>query len=98
MPKPKHFVGLPTAFVLGLIALGLAGIVFWLLLPYITIIFVGYVMLILAYMVISAIIFSLMYIGIVIYYAIIHPMRVEKGKSYSINKTKEVGRREKGET
>ncbi|MBW1839830.1 MAG: hypothetical protein JRI49_07825 [Deltaproteobacteria bacterium] len=98
MQKTRHSVGLSLLFLLGVITLGVAGVIFWFLLPYLTIIFVEDIMLAIAFLIIYIVTLVALFVGVMIYYAIRHPMRVKKGRTYSIEKTKEAGRREKGET
>jgi hypothetical protein len=97
VPGAGYFAGIIGAIVIGLIALLVTGLVFLLLLPYLVQIFVGFAMLGFAFIVIYAVTYVALFIGIAIYYAIRHPMKVEKkDKGYSIEKAKEAGRREKG--
>jgi ammonia channel protein AmtB len=97
MPRAGYFAGIVGAILIGLIAILVTGVLFLLLLPYLIQIFVGFAMLGIAFMAIYVVTYAALFIGIAIYYAIKHPMRVEKkDKKYSIDKTKEAGRRQKG--
>jgi len=99
MPGAGYFSGMVGAILLGLIALAVAGLAFWLLLPYLVVIFVGTMMLIMGFFIIYIVTYVALFIGVAIYYAIKHPMKVEnKDKDYSIEKTKESGKRQKGKS
>ncbi len=97
MPGAGYFAGIIGAIILGLITLVVAGVIFFLALPYLAIIFVGGFMLLLAFLMIFMITYAALFIGVAIYYAVMHPMRVEKkDKGYSISKAREAGKRQKG--
>ncbi len=97
MPGAGYFAGMIGAIILGLIALGVAGILFFLALPYLAVMFVGGLMLLFAFLMIFMLTYTALFIGVAIYYAVSHPMRVEKrDKGYSIKRAKEAGKRQKG--
>lgn len=97
MPGAGYFAGMVGAIILGLIALVVAGLIFFLALPYLAVIFVGGIMLLLGFLMIFILTYVALFIGVAIYYAIMHPMKVEKkDKKYSISKAKEAGMRQKG--
>lgn len=95
MPGVGYFAGMVGAIIIGLIAIAVAGVLFFLALPYLAAIFIGGVMLLLAFLVIFMVTYAALFIGIAIYYAVKHPMKVEKrDKDYSIKRAKEAGRRQ----
>lgn len=97
MPRAGYFTSMVGAIILGILALIAAGILFWIALPYLVTIFVGTMMLILGFIMIFTVVYIALFVGVAIYYAIKHPMVVEKkDKKYSISKARESGRREKG--
>lgn len=97
MPGAGYFAGVVGAIILGLIALLVAGLIFFLALPYLAAMFVGGLMLLFAFLMVYTLTYVALFIGIAIYYAVKHPMTVEKkDRKYSIRKTKEAGRRQKG--
>jgi hypothetical protein len=106
MPAGRYFLGLTGAVLLGLAVLALSIVIFILALPYILPFFMtilpGLVLVavaIVAIIVIWIILYVAAVIGIAIIYFFRHPVRVSKvDKGYSIEESKESGRREKGES
>ena len=93
------------AAVLGLIVLGISVATVLILAPYLIPFFemlFPYMeqafLIFIAVMIIFIIIFALAYLGVVIYVAIKHPMKVKKHGNYSVDDTKEAGRREEGKS
>jgi hypothetical protein len=104
MAEKSFLLKLTGAFVFGLILLILAAVLVYILSPYIIPFFQfllpflgGVLLFVLAILVIWAIIFIVAYIGILVYTAIKHPMKVKKTGNYSVDQSKESGRREEGE-
>lgn len=99
MPDSKYFAKLGGAFFLGVFALIIAFIVFVFLLPYIIPLALGVFVIIVIFLVLWAIVYVAMVVGVGIYYFVRHPTEWEKeDKGYSIKKTKEAGRRQKGKS
>ena len=93
-----NFLKLTGAFFLGIIALAAASVIFFLALPIILPITIGTLLLVMAFLIIWAVVYVAMLIGVAIYY-FFKPMEFKKeDKGYSVKKTKESGRREKGES
>jgi membrane protein implicated in regulation of membrane protease activity len=98
MPEGRYFLRLGGAFVLGIIAIIIAVILFFLFLPWILAFAVGTIMLVFVLIVIWVIVYAAIFIGVAIYY-FFKPMKVEKkDKGYSISKAKEAGKRQKGKS
>ncbi len=98
MSEGKYFLKLGGVLVLGLIALIIAAVIFWILLPFIILAFVGGLVLVLIFIFIWFVVYIAMIIGAALYY-IFKPMKVsEEDKSYKIEGAKEAGRRQKGKS
>lgn len=98
MPEKRYFLRLTGAFLLGIVALLVAGLVFLFLLPVLLPLAIGAFIIISVFLVIWAAVYVAMVIGVGIYY-FFKPMKFEKkDKDYSIAKTKEAGKRDKGES
>ena len=96
MREKGFFLRLGEAFLLGIIAIVAALVIIFLMLPYILALVIVSMALLAIFLLIWIIVYAAMMLGAAIYYAIKHPMKVsKKKKSYSISRTKEVGRREK---
>ena len=99
MPEKKYFMKMGGFLAFGLLALAVAFILFVFLLPYILLIAIGAFMIIGVFIAIWAVVYVAMIAGVGIYYFFKHPMKWEKkDKGYKIDKTKEEGKREKGES
>jgi len=99
MPDKRYFLRLTGAFLLGIIALIIAGIAFFLLLPVLIPLALGALILAGVFIAIWAIVYVAMFIGVAIYYALTTSTEwVKKDKGYSIAKAKEAGKREKGKS
>ena len=97
MPEKKYFVRLAGAAMIGIVSLILAGIIFFLLLPFfipLAVLFSLGLMAILIFVAIWGVIYIAMFIGTALFY-LTKPMNVKKTGTYTINKTKEAGRRQK---
>jgi len=98
MVRAKFFLSLGGAFLLGILAIIAAVVILLLLLPYIIGFALVSMMLFFIFVLIWAVVYVAMVIGIAIYY-IFKPMKVTKEKKqYTVSRTKEAGRREKGKT
>jgi membrane protein implicated in regulation of membrane protease activity len=98
MPEKRYFLRIAGAFLLGIFALVIAGIVFLLALPVLLPLALGGLVIALVFVLIWAIAYVAMVIGVAIYY-FFKPMTYErKDRGYTIRKAKEAGRREKGES
>ncbi len=98
MPEKKYFLRLGGAFLLGAVALILAGLAFVVLLPYIIIAGITGLLLLVLFIAIWAFIYIAMVIGVGVYY-LFKPMKVsEKKGRYTISSAREAGRRSKGKT
>lgn len=98
MPEKRYFLRLTGAFLLGIVALLVAGLVFLFLLPVLLPLALGVFLIVAVFMVIWAVVYVAMVIGVGIYY-FFRPMKFEKkDKDYSIAKAEEAGKREKGES
>ena len=106
MPERGYFLRLTGAFLLGAITLVIAIAVVFLLAPIILPalasllpFLVGAVLVVAAVIIIWIMIYIFAMIGVAIYYAINHPAEVNRNsEGYKIDKVKESGKREKGET
>jgi membrane protein implicated in regulation of membrane protease activity len=97
--KPEFFLSLGGAFLLGLISIIAAVLILLLLLPYIIEIVIVSMLLFFIFILIWAVVYVAMVIGVAIYYAIRHPMKIStEKKQYTISRAKEAGRRKKGKT
>jgi len=97
MPEKRYFLKLTGAFLLGIIALVIAGIIFILIYPYLLVAAFGMFLLLVIFLAIWAAVYIAMVIGVTIYY-LFKPMKVSKKKGYSITRAREAGRRQKGAT
>jgi len=98
MPEKKYFLRLGGAFLMGAIALILAGLAFVLLLPYIILAGITGLLLLIIFIAVWAFIYIAMVIGVGFYY-LFKPMKVsEKKGKYNIGSVREAGRRKKGKT
>ncbi len=98
MPEKKYFLRLGGAFLLGAIALIVAGIAFMFLLPYIILAGIAGLFLLVVFIAVWAFVYIAMVIGVGFYY-LFKPMKVsEKKGEYTISSAREAGRREKGRT
>ncbi len=106
MPSGGYFLKLTGAVLLGLVTLAIAAVLVFLLAPYIIPFFVGLLpflvgtlVFIVAVIVVWVIIYVAAVIGIALYYVIMHPMTVsQQPGTYSLDKAKEAGMREQGDT
>lgn len=105
MPEKRFFFKLAGAALLGLAALIIAIILFILLLPLILSVwpallltFLGIAAAVVIFVVLWLAVYALLFIGTAIYY-LFRPMEVSREKKgYTITKSREAGRREKGKT
>jgi membrane protein implicated in regulation of membrane protease activity len=98
MAEKGYFLRLTGAFLLGVVALIIAGLVFFLLLPVLIPLALGAFLIVAVFIAIWAGVYVAMVVGVAIYY-FFKPMKFEKkDKGYSIAKAKEAGKREKGES
>ena len=98
MPEKRYFLRMTGAFLLGIVALLVAGLVFLFLLPVLLPLAFGTLILVAIFLVVWAAVYVAMVIGVGIYY-FFKPMKFEKkDKDYSIAKAEESGKREKGES
>jgi hypothetical protein len=105
MPSGRYFLNLTGAVLLGLGVLAASVIIVLLASPYILPFFIAILpglviiaVVVVAIVVVWAILFFAAMIGIAIIYFFRHPVKVSKtDKGYSIEKSKEAGRREKKE-
>lgn len=99
MPEKKYFARLGGALLLGLFALAIAFIIFVFLLPYIIPLALGALFIVLIFIAVWAVVYAAMVVGVGIYYFVRHPMKWEKeDKGYTIDKSREAGRRQKGKS
>ncbi|UCD02810.1 MAG: hypothetical protein JSV63_03430 [Candidatus Aenigmatarchaeota archaeon] len=106
MPERGYFMRLTGAFLIGVVALIIAVAAVFLLAPYILPLIasllpfvLGTLLVIVAVIIIWILIYLFAMIGVAIYYAIKHPAEVSReSKGYDLDKVKESGRREKGDT
>jgi hypothetical protein len=106
MPSGGYFLNLTGAVLLGIATLIVAAVLVLALSPYILPFFVGLlpflvgaVLLVAAIIIIWLVIYIAATIGVAIYYIIKHPMKVsDKPGTYGLDKVKESGRREKGDS
>lgn len=106
MPTKGYFMQMTGAVLLGLAALAVAAILVFTLSPYILPFFsamlpflLGAFLVIVAVIVVWLILYAAAMIGVAIYYAIRHPMEVSKEHgAYALDKVKESGKREKGDS
>ena len=98
MAEKRYFLRLAGAFLLGIVALIIAGLAFLFLLPLLIPLALGAFILALVFILIWAVVYVAMVIGVAIYY-FFRPMTFEKkDKDYTIAKAKEAGRRQKGKS
>ncbi|NIO23181.1 MAG: hypothetical protein GTN38_04115 [Candidatus Aenigmarchaeota archaeon] len=98
MAEKRYFLRLTGAFLLGIVALIFAGFVFLFLLPFLVLPALGALVVVLVFILIWAVVYVAMVIGVGIYY-FFKPMRFEeKDRGYSIAKAEEAGKREKGKS
>ncbi len=96
MPGTGYFLRLGGVLALGLVALVLAAILLFILLPYIFVIAVSALVMLAAFIIIWAVIYTALIAGAAIYY-LFRPMNVEKKDSgYTLGSAKEAGMRQKG--
>lgn len=96
MAEKRYFLRLTGAFLLGIVALIIAGFIFLFLLPFIIPLALGLIIVVLVFVLIWAVVYVAMVIGVAIYY-FFRPMKFEKkDRGYSIAKAEEAGKREKG--
>ena len=99
MTDGKYFLRLGGAFLLGMAALVIAGIIFFISLPFLLPLALGTLLLIIVFIAIWATVYVCVMIGVGIYYFFKHPTKWEKkDKGYTIAKAKESGRRQKGKS
>lgn len=95
MPERDYFFRLGGAFVLGIIALIVAGALFFILLPYIAVVFIGIVAVVFAFIFLWIVVYIALYIGVAVYY-LFRPMEINRKKvKYSVKRIKESGKRQK---
>lgn len=100
MPEKKYFVGLFMAFLLGIVALILAGIAFFLLIPFfipLAVLLAMGALTLAIFIIVWVIIYVLVFVGVALYY-MGKPIDVKKTGEYKIGDTKEAGRRRKGKS
>ena len=96
MPGAGYFGRIAGAAALGFFTLVVAFLIFVFLLPYLIPLALGTFLLLAIFLVIWGVTFVSAFVGVVIYY-FFRPMKVSKqDKGYSIEKSKESGKREKG--
>jgi membrane protein implicated in regulation of membrane protease activity len=99
MPDKSFFARMGGAFLIGLLALAIAFVIFVFLLPYIIPLTLGILIIVLIFIVVWVVIWVAIVIGVGIYYFVRHPTEwVKEDKDYTIGKSKEVGRRQKGKS
>ena len=106
MPERGFFLRMTGAFLLGAVTLVIAIAVVFLLAPYILPFLavllpfvVGALLVVVAVVIVWALIYICAMIGVAIYYVVKHPAEVNrKSKGYDLDKVKESGKRQKGET
>lgn len=103
MPEKNYILRLTGAFVFGFVLLVLSAVlvlVLWpFLMPFFGMIFpflIGAVLYIVVVLIVWGLLLMFTYLGVAVYYAVKHPMKISKHGSYSIRKTKEAGKRQKG--
>ncbi|HDI12734.1 MAG TPA: hypothetical protein ENF64_01305 [Hadesarchaea archaeon] len=104
MPSAKFILKLGGAFLIGTVTIIIAALVFVLALPHILPVLesvaTGALLVLLGILVFIALwaaIYLLASLGVAIYYAVKHPMKVsEAPKHYSLSQASEAGRRRKG--
>jgi len=101
MAEKSFLLRLTGAFVFGFILLVLSVVLVYILAPYIIPFFQmllpflgGALLFLIVVLIIWALIFVFAYLGILVYTAIKHPMKVKKKGDYSVDQTKESGKRE----
>ena len=88
---------LTGAALLGFVTLVIAFVIFTFALPYLIPLAFGTFILVLIFLAIWGITYVAIFLGVALFY-LFKPMKVEKReKGYSIEKSKEAGRRQKGE-
>ena len=100
MPEKKYFVRLFGAFAIGLVSLIIAGIVFFLLIPFfipLALLLALGVVAVFIFILLWLFIYLLIFLGTALYY-LSKPMEFKKKGRYSIRRTREAGRRQKGRT
>ncbi len=98
MPGAAYGGRLAGAFLLGLVALVIAFVIFTFALPYLLALALGTMLLVSVFVAIWAAVYGAMFIGAAIYY-FFRPMKVSReDKGYSISKAKESGKRQKGKS
>jgi hypothetical protein len=98
MPGAAYAGRLAGAVTLGIVTLIVAFVIFTFLLPYLIPLALGTIFLVIAFLALWGITYAAAVIGAMIYY-FFKPMKVSReDKGYSIAKTKEAGRREKGKS
>jgi membrane protein implicated in regulation of membrane protease activity len=95
MPQRDYFFRMTGAFILGIIALIMSGILFFIFLPYILAVFIGTVAIVFIFVFLWLLVYIALYIGVAIYY-LFKPMEINKKRvKYTIKRAKESGRRQK---
>ncbi len=98
MPEKRYFVKLFGLFVIGILSLILAGIIFFflmpLLIPLAILLSLGVIALLL-FVLLWVFIYFMMFLATALYY-LSKPMQVKQAGSYTIKRAKEAGLRQKG--
>jgi cytochrome c-type biogenesis protein CcmE len=100
MAEKKFYLKLTGAFLLGVAALIIALIIFFVALPVIFLVSIaalGVLVAIVVFIIIWAFVYAMMVLGTAIYY-FFKPMKVQEKGTYTIDATQEAGMREKGQT
>lgn len=99
MPGMGYFGKMGGALVLGLLALAIAFIIFVFLLPYIIPLALGLLIVVLIFIAVWVVVWIAIAVGVGIYYFVRHPTEwVKEDKDYTIEKSEEAGRRQKGKS
>ena len=95
MPRKDYFFRMSGAFILGIIALIISGILFFIFLPYILTVFIRAVAVVFIFVFLWLLVYIALYIGVAAYY-LFKPMKINKNRvKYTIKRAKESGRRQK---
>ena len=103
MPGAGYFARMSGAVLFGLLALAIAFIALTFILPIVLPLIINFAfwgfLLFLVFVALWGIVYLSLVVGIAIYYFVKHPMEWEKkDRGYSIDKTKEAGKRQKGKS